>query len=447
LYQARPNFGYGVGFTAQIAMTDTSPKPLEQLNTPSWPFFGGNARPQGPLARTCWAAVLALTLSGASVQANPAGSTQPAAQAAPAERQAKPPSKAKAKPKTKPKRKSQKSVEPVKKGKPAAAAPLIGTGAAYAERAPVMQFASELAERRQLSPDWVRRMLGQARQSPAVVALMQPPPTSFVKNWRVYRSRFIDEVRIKAGLRFWEEHQSVLQRAQSVYGVPAQIIVGVIGVETLYGREMGRFRVIDALSTLAFDFPVQHPRAAERSDYFRKELEQFLVAQNQLGLDPLEALGSYAGATGLPQFMPSSIASFAVDFDGDGRIDLRSSASDAIGSVARYLQAFGWRSDIPTHYPVTFTEKADMPSLLAPDILPTFNVASFQEKGALLQGPALEHKGPLALIELLNGGQTPSYVAGTENFYAITRYNWSSYYAMAVIDLGQEVANRFKARP
>jgi membrane-bound lytic murein transglycosylase B len=271
---------------------------------------------------------------------------------------------------------------------------------------------------------------------------MQPPPKSFVKNWQVYRSRFIDEVRIQGGLRFWQAHQADLQRAQSTYGVPAQIIVGVIGVETLYGRETGRFRIIDALTTLAFDFPAQHPRAAERSDYFRKELEQFLVAQNQLQADPLEALGSYAGASGLPQFMPSSIASFAVDFDGDGRIDLRSSASDAIGSVARYLQAFGWRSDMPTHYPVTFADNADMPSLLAPDILPTFTVASFQEKGAVLQGPALQHKGPLALIELLNGGQTPSYVAGTENFYAITRYNWSSYYAMAVIDLGQEIAAR-----
>ena len=427
-------------------MTDTLKKLSKQLNTPSWPVL---TQPRRQPAS--WAAALALLLGCVPVQANPASTAQPAAQpaaqAAPAERQAKPPSKAKPKPKAKPKAKSNrqknaKSVEPAKKGKAAAAAALIGTGAAYAERAPAMQFANELAERRQLSPDWVRRAIGQARQSPAVIALMQPPPKSFVKNWQVYRSRFIDEVRIQGGLRFWQAHQADLQRAQSTYGVPAQIIVGVIGVETLYGRETGRFRIIDALTTLAFDFPAQHPRAAERSDYFRKELEQFLVAQNQLQADPLEALGSYAGASGLPQFMPSSIASFAVDFDGNGRIDLRSSASDAIGSVARYLQAFGWRSDMPTHYPVTFADNADMPSLLAPDILPTFTVASFQEKGAVLQGPALQHKGPLALIELLNGGQTPSYVAGTENFYAITRYNWSSYYAMAVIDLGQEIAAR-----
>jgi membrane-bound lytic murein transglycosylase B len=426
-------------------MTDTSPKTSKQITTPCAPFFVETAR--RPAAATHWAAALALALGCVSVQANPAGTAPPAAQAAPAERQAKPPSKAKPKPKAKPKAKSNrqktnKSVEPTKKAKAVAAGALIGTGVAYAERAPAMQFAAELTERRQLPPDWVRQVLGQARQSPAVVALMQPPPKTFVKNWHVYRSRFIDEVRIQAGLRFWQAHQADLQRAQSTYGVPAQIIVGVIGVETLYGREMGRFRVIDALSTLAFDFPAQHPRATERSEYFRKELEQFLVAQHQAQADPLQPLGSFAGATGLPQFMPSSIASFAVDFDSDGRIDLRSSASDAIGSVARYLQAFGWRSDMPTHYPVTFADNADMPSLLAPDILPTFNVASFQAKGAVLQGPALQHKGPLALIELLNGGQTPSYVAGTENFYAITRYNWSSYYAMAVIDLGQEIAAR-----
>jgi membrane-bound lytic murein transglycosylase B len=137
--------------------------------------------------------------------------------------------------------------------------------------------------------------------------------------------------------------------------------------------------------------------------------------------------------------MPSSIASFAVDFDGDGRIDLRGSVSDAIGSVARYMQAYGWKTGMPTHYPVILKSEADMATLLAPDILPTFSLADFQSKGAALEGPALAHNGPLALIELLNGKEPPSFVAGTENFYVITRYNWSSYYAMAVIDLGATI--------
>jgi membrane-bound lytic murein transglycosylase B len=146
---------------------------------------------------------------------------------------------------------------------------------------------------------------------------------------------------------------------------------------------------------------------------------------------------------GLPQFMPSSWSHYAVDFDGDGRIDLFNSPADAIGSVANYFKAFQWKTGMPTHYPVTLMPgQADMDALLAPDILPTFSVEAFTAKGAQLSGPALQHTGPLALIELRNGDEAPSYVAGTENFYAVTRYNWSSYYAMAVIELGQAVADR-----
>ncbi|MES2385197.1 MAG: lytic murein transglycosylase B [Pseudomonadota bacterium] len=309
-----------------------------------------------------------------------------------------------------------------------------------------MAFADDLASRRDLDPQWVRQMLGQARYLPSVVRLMQPPARTFVKNWRVYRSRFIDPVRIAAGVRFWQDNQDSLARAEADYGVPAEIIVGIIGVETIYGRDTGKFRVLDALATLAFDFPASHPRARERSEFFRGEIEQFLTLQSRLDTDPLAALGSYAGAMGMPQFMPSSRNKYAVDFDGDGRIDLWNSPADVIGSVANYFKAFNWQPGMPTHYPVSFdNSRLDMNALMAPDILPTFSVASFTAKGALLEGPALQHGGPLALVELLNGdpangGSAPVYVAGTENFYAITRYNWSSYYAMSVIELGREVA-------
>jgi membrane-bound lytic murein transglycosylase B len=160
------------------------------------------------------------------------------------------------------------------------------------------------------------------------------------------------------------------------------------------------------------------------------------------------ALGSYAGAMGLPQFMPSSWVRFAVDFDGDDKIDLWSSPADAIGSVASYFKAFNWQTGMPTHYPVSFDKtRLDMDALMAPDILPTFSVASFQAKGAVLEGAALAHTGPLALVELQNGAEPPSYVAGTDNFYAITRYNWSSYYAMAVIELGEAVAREMPSKP
>ena len=310
----------------------------------------------------------------------------------------------------------------------------------YATRAEAMQFADDLASRRDLDPQWVREALGQARYNPTVARLMQPPTQAFVKNWRVYRSRFIDPIRIEAGVRFWRANQATLERAEKEYGVPPEIIVGIIGVETIYGRDTGSFRVMDALATLAFDFPASHPRAAERSAYFQSEIEQFLTLQNRLGTDPFEAKGSYAGAMGMPQFMPSSRIKYAVDFDGDGTVDLWGSTADVIGSVASYFKAFNWQSGMPTHYPVRFdASRLDMDARMAPDILPTFSVASFAAKGALLEGAALQHPGPLALVELLNGPDAPSYVAGTENFYAITRYNWRSYYAMAVIELGREV--------
>ncbi len=318
-------------------------------------------------------------------------------------------------------------------------------GPAYATRTDAMQFADDLASRRDLDPDWVRQAIGQARYSATVSRLMQPPAKAAVKNWRAYRSRFIDPVRIQAGVNFWRDNRETLARAEDEYGVPPEIIVGIIGVETIYGRNTGSFRVMDALATLAFDFPASHPRAAERSAYFKGELEQFLNLQSRKDADPFEPRGSYAGAMGMPQFMPSSWVKYAVDYDGDGVVDLWNSRADVIGSVANYFKAFGWQTGMPTHYPVTFdASRLDMDALMAPDILPTFSVASFTAKGAVLEGAALAHQGPLALIELLNGPDAPTYVAGTENFYAITRYNWSSYYAMAVIELGQEVAARIK---
>jgi membrane-bound lytic murein transglycosylase B len=321
-------------------------------------------------------------------------------------------------------------------------------GTPYAANEEAMQWADEMAERRGLERQWVRDSVGRAQYLPVIARLIAPPPSGQPKNCAAYRSRFIDPVRIAAGVQFWRDNQATLERAAQEYGVPAEIIVGIVGVETIYGQQMGNFRVLDALATLAFNFPDSHPRAAERSRYFRSELEQFLVYQSLAQVDPQKPLGSYAGAMGMPQFMPSSLARWAVDFDGDGRIDLVRSPADVIGSVANYFKSFGWQPGMPTYYPVTFDpDKLDKDALLAPDILPTFSVASFMAKGAVLDGPALEHKGPLALVELQNGDAPPSYLAGTENFYVITRYNWSSYYAMAVIELGREIREALSAAP
>ena len=319
------------------------------------------------------------------------------------------------------------------------------TGPSYAQREDARRWALDAAQRLDLPAAWMQQQLRQAQRIAVIEKLVLPPATPAAKNWAAYRSRFIEPRRIEAGAAFWRRHQVALERAEREYGVPAAIVVGIIGVETLYGQNTGNFRILDALATLAFDFPAAHPRAAERQAFFRTELEQFLLLTSRSGADPQTIKGSYAGAMGLPQFMPSSWARYAVDFDGDGRIDLFNSPVDAIGSVAHYFKAFQWQPGVPTHYPVGLVPgQTDMDALLAPDILPTFSVNSFTAKGAQLEGAALQHSGPLALIELRNGNDAPSYVAGTENFYAITRYNWSSYYAMAVIELGEAVARELK---
>ena len=319
------------------------------------------------------------------------------------------------------------------------------TGLAYVDRPDAMALADDIAEQFQLDKKWVRNAIGRARFMPEVVRLVIPPPTTTPKNWQRYRNNAIDPVRIQAGVKFWQQNRATLARAEARYGVPAQIIVGILGVETLYGQQMGNFRAMDALATLAFDFPATHPRAQARGAFFKSELGHLLSLKRNPSIDPLKARSSYAGALGMPQFMPSSWVRYAVDFDGDGRIDLYSSPADIIGSVAYYFKSFNWQPGMPTHYPVSFDpEMLEMDALLAPDILPSFSVDTFTYKGALLEGPGRDHKGPLALVKLQNGNAEPSYVAGTENFYVITRYNWSSFYALGVIELGEAVATAMK---
>lgn len=318
-------------------------------------------------------------------------------------------------------------------------------GPTYALREDVMQAAADIAERRNLEADWVRGVLAQARYSALVAKLIQPPAQGVAKNWQLYRSRFIEPVRVKAGVKFWHDNREALLRAENETGVPPEIIVGIIGVETLYGRHMGKIRTIDALTTLAFDFPAMHPRAAQRIAFFKDELEQFLSLTKRTGVDPLAVTGSYAGAVGMPQFMPSSWARYAIDFDGDGKIDLQRSAADSIGSVANYLQTFNWQPGMATHFPVRLDgDGLQLDALLTNDVLPTMSVSQLQAKGAVLGAEAVMYRGLTALIELQNGTAPPSYLVGTENFYVLTRYNWSAYYAMAVIELGRTVALAMK---
>ena len=316
-------------------------------------------------------------------------------------------------------------------------------GPVYGDTARVRQLAHTLAQSHELPEKWLVQQLKQARRLSGVPQMVLPPTVPTSKNWQAYRERFIEARRIEAGAQFWNTYRDALARAEQRYGVPAEMVVGIMGVETFYGKHTGNYRVIDTLTTLTLDFPSAHPRAEQRQAFFQNELGTYLKLQHAQAFAQREVKGSFAGAMGWPQFMPSSLRQFAVDFDEDGRIDLQNSPVDAIGSVAHYFQAYGWKTGMPTHYPVQFdAARLDLPTLLAPDILPSFSVANFEAKGAMLDATARQHNGPLALIELFNGEAAPSYVAGTDNFYVVTRYNWSSYYAMAVIELGQAVKQR-----
>ena len=312
----------------------------------------------------------------------------------------------------------------------------------YGRRDDVLALADQLAAQQGLAPDWARAQLAQARYQPAVARLIMPPPAGTAKNWAAYRARFIEPDRLRAGAAFWSAHEPWLDAAEQRYGVPAAVVVGIIGVETFYGRVTGNFRVLDALATLSLDFPKGRK---DRSAFFRDELGQFLKLAQTEQLVPTAVKGSFAGAIGLGQFMPGSINRFAVDFDGNGHIDMAAggagSVPDAIGSVARYLAEHGWQRGMATHFTVKPpVDSADRAALLAPDILPSFSAGQLTDRGAELDSSGAAHIGPLALVELQNGDAAPSYVAGTQNFYAVTRYNRSSYYALAVIELGQAVA-------
>lgn len=332
------------------------------------------------------------------------------------------------------------AAQPVQASNPITITQLSGNPSpdSYGNRDDARRLAVELAQSMNLDPRWVWAVISKARVKDSVAKLMMPAPSNASKNWAAYRTRFIEPVRIKAGAQFWRTYESELKRAEVQYGVPASIIAGVLGVETIYGRNTGNFRVLDVLTTLSLDFPKGR---SDRSTFFKSELGQYLKLCMEQHITPESLQGSYAGAIGLPQFMPSSIRQFAVDFDGDGRIDLIRSPVDAIGSVARYLAEHGWLPDWPAYFDITPPQDNEaLSKLLAPDIVPSFSAQEMQDMGAQLSGDAQNYPGQLALVQLFNGPDTPTLIAGTGNFYAITRYNQSSYYALAVVQLGEAVS-------
>lgn len=305
----------------------------------------------------------------------------------------------------------------------------------YGHRPDVVAFARQVADERGLDPAWVEEQLARARHEPAVARLVMPPPATRAKDWSAYRARFLDTERLRAGAAWWSDHEQALQDAETRFGVPAPIVVAIAGVETYWGRLTGGFRVLDALSTLAFDFPSGR---SDRSGFYRSELRAYLTWCALEGRDADTVRGSYAGAIGWPQFMPSSILRYAIDFDGDGHVDLADGGADVIGSIANFLAQQGWQRGEPQRFDVVPpADPAARAQLLGPDILASFTAAQMTALGADLPEAARAYAGKLALVRLENGHEAPTFVAGTTNFYVITRYNWSAYYAMAVVDLAE----------
>jgi membrane-bound lytic murein transglycosylase B len=308
----------------------------------------------------------------------------------------------------------------------------------YAQRSDVRAFAKEVAEDSGLPRRDVERWLADAKFQPRIVALMDRPLLEPPK-WFNYAPPFLSQERIDAGVRYWRDNEAALARAEALYGVPAQIIVAIIGVETFYGRNTGGFRVIDALATLAFDYP-------RRAPFFRGELKEYMMLARDQGFSPLEPKGSFAGAMGMPQFMPGSYRRFAVDFDADGHSDLWRSNADVIGSIGNYLMRHDWQRGEPVLAAATVAPEARDGALRRLDggISERRPLAAWQLDGVTLRDAPHETTGsdPVGLLLLEEGSEgSVSLWIAYPNFYVITRYNKSRLYAAAVWALSERIKN------
>lgn len=296
----------------------------------------------------------------------------------------------------------------------------------------VAEFIGEMTRDYGFAAEQLTTLFDQVERKQAILDAISRPAEK-VKPWKEYRPIFITEARISKGVDFWNKHAEALARAEQEYGVPAQVIVSIIGVETFYGGNTGSWRVLDALSTLCFDYP---PRA----EFFCQQLREFLILTREQQVDPLTLKGSYAGAMGLPQFMPSSFRAYAVDFDGDGHIDIWTNPVDAIGSVASYFKRHGWASGEPVVSRAQVKgELAD--SGLTQGLDPVKNVGELRALG-WVSADVLRDDIPVTAFRF-DGAEGQEYWMGLPNFYVITRYNRSAMYAMAVHQLsGELVAKR-----
>jgi membrane-bound lytic murein transglycosylase B len=307
----------------------------------------------------------------------------------------------------------------------------VNPGQPLSSRPDVQAFIQEMVTQYGFNARQLQVTFSQAHAQPSIIAAMSKPAEA--KPWYTYREIFVNPKRIQGGITFWQANAAALADAEQAYGVPAAIVVAIIGVETQYGGNMGKYQVLEALATLAFDYP-------RRAAYFRKELENFLLMTRAEGIDPLTPRGSYAGAMGYGQFMPSSFQSFAVDFDGDGHRDLWRNPRDAIGSVANYFKKNGWRSGEPVAVPARISGNRYLDLVSRQLSPPKTRVADLQAQGVTPTEP-VDGSQPAMLLELV-GRTGPEYWLGFDNFYVITRYNRSQLYALAVYQLSQAISGQ-----
>lgn len=316
--------------------------------------------------------------------------------------------------------------------------PTAPQAASFSQRSDVKKFVVAMVNNHGFDAAELNSQFSQVKPRPRIAKMMTGQHTK-PPCWSAYRATFVNPRNIARGVDFWDDNAEMLTRARETYGVPEEIVVAILGVETQYGRFPLPYRVMDSLSTLAFDYP-------RRGEFFRGELEQYLLLMREEGRNPLKLKGSFAGAMGIPQFMPSSYRNYAVDFDGDGRRDLLHSVGDAIGSVANFLRAHGWVPGEPVAMRAITREESSVDGMLSASLKPEWPIGELQARRIEPADP-LPADAQVAVLAV-DTGEAPEYWLGLANFYAITRYNRSQSYALAVFQLGSEIrAAREQARP
>ena len=313
-----------------------------------------------------------------------------------------------------------------------AAALALPAQAGYEDHPDAAKLIAEL-EADGFEPAYVRSVLAKAERKQSILDAISRPAEKRL-DWGEYRAIFIEPKRIAQGVEFWNQHRTTLERAEQTYGVPPEIILAIMGVETRFGRITGNFRVLDALATLGFDYP-------RRAEFFRGQLADYFRLVRAEGVDPESLKGSYAGAMGYGQFIPSSFLAYAVDFDGDGHKDIWDNPTDAIGSIANYFAEHRWRQGEPVIASPIF-DNANVEDLVNQDLKPELTLLEWSEKGVT---PREALNGEMkATLMRLSSGEKNEYVLGLHNFYVITRYNHSRLYAGAVYELSQLYAEQIR---